>query len=369
MRIQFSNQQQQSINKLFTKQKALLTEPCGSGKTLIALEAARRTNLPVYVVCPANVIPHWQAEATKLGMTIKVASWNKIVDINLEWYKLPVGVLIVDEAHFLSGTGARSKAVIRQSKRHPYRFLVTATPLVHRPVDLYWPLKLCGAMKLSREDYRIRYCGAYLSQIRRAGRRVLIDGNATNQDELISIFNENRVEEVTLRSKILPIVQILPEIKMDKPAFEEVSEFRHELGIKKLDYLIAQNRQWENGVYFTHHKDVTIRLAEHLKCGMVIGGQTLKQREKTLQKAQIDCKVVVSLSAGGQGINGLGHFNDCFFIETSYSPATDEQAYMRLLRGKEIIKTIKVVWLISEHENAYLVNLKKMDLYKGVKCI
>ena len=359
-------QQVKSVKELLEKKKAILTEDCGGGKTFEALYAGKKTGLPVYIVCPANVKAHWQETADKLKMEVEISSYNKIWATYKTWKKK--GVLICDECH--KGIGQKEfwksntiRAIFYLSRRCSYIFLLSATPSQHRPMDFYWLLKLTDAWEYDRDFFRHRYMSAYYNKnIRVRGRPILLDGAVSNVKELVKIFDKVRIQNFKRKLKFKIKTIKAPDTGYEEPQFQDVALWRSLVGKIKLKwfkhYLKSRGLMKKRAIYFTHHREITIELAGFLGCDYIIGGQRATVRQKIFDNLDKHKKVVVSLKAGGEGINELDGFDTCFFVECNYSPLQDRQAVLRMARDKKT-KVLYVNYFITKDEHTYAVNKRK----------
>lgn len=150
--------------KWLAKGNALLANSCGTGKTLIAVEAAKRyARGPVLIICP-RLVKEWWAETIRgqeagyvgvcerAGRGIpwqKVATWGtrkplifvivhpaavRIAGAKLARVKWDM--IIVDEAHrFKNRKAGQTKALKRIQADH--KILMTATPYGRNPADMW----------------------------------------------------------------------------------------------------------------------------------------------------------------------------------------------------------------------------------------
>jgi len=190
--------------------KRILADSPGLGKTrtaiVWALSQASAKDFGVLVIAPKFVIPAWIRE-----LDVVYAVEKEPLDIHVlnttsppvgalpsnpsGWYFIHYDILhywqgvlagrfkrvILDEAHFVKNKKAqRSKAAYAVALTAPRRLLLTGTPLVNYPTDLWHLLTLaCGVKSWgSLGEFLIRYCGAY------QGEYGLVPGEPTNQDEL-----------------------------------------------------------------------------------------------------------------------------------------------------------------------------------------
>lgn len=218
---------------LYTNQRALLADEMGVGKTLQAITAALRNEKPTLVVCPASIKVNWAREIIDQDPTAQIqivepgesvedfaighgSKWLLINYDLLHKYKseglkllLDYKTLIIDEAHSIKETKTlRTKAAIEIGKYAENIYLLTGTPVLNRPMELFPLLKILkhplGANWFS---YGFRYCGGYFQEIRLKGGKTL---------RFLNVRGATRLEE--LRDKVAPIylrrmkVEVLPKL-------------------------------------------------------------------------------------------------------------------------------------------------------------
>jgi superfamily II DNA or RNA helicase len=110
---------------------ALVVDPPGSGKTIIALAVARRF-ADVLVAAPATLRTQWERSAARAGVAVRFVT---IESLSRGRSPPSTGLLIVDEAHHLRTPGtARHRAVARLAATARV-LLLSATPVVNRRRD------------------------------------------------------------------------------------------------------------------------------------------------------------------------------------------------------------------------------------------
>ena len=358
--LQLKPSQLEAIDLLYKKKKAFLTNNCGSGKTLIALGLAKRLKLPALVVCSKSKKIDWINEGAKINYdNYTVFTYNDMSRIrqnpkyNYSDLKNRYRIILLDESQNIGDyTTKKGRAILNLCAGDKHVVFISATPVRNKPTNVYWPLKICGALpNMTKDDFRIRYCGAYI--LKYVGH--LVDGKtATNVTELKEILDNNSVytsvadRKLTINKHIINFnfnidryVKVKDKdgkyIKKDNvPAFEETSKDRKIIGVEKFKVFkhFAKKRGLpKRVVFFTHHRDITIGLAKFLKCGMIIGGMTGKQRDKVITdfNNKVTNRIVISLKSGSEGINVFNCYT-CYFIELDFSPTVYRQAYQRLAR-------------------------------------
>lgn len=119
----------------------LCAEPVGSGKTYLALAVAKALGAePAVCFVPASLVPQWQLTAQRLGVTTVVWSHAR-----LSRGRLPPGapsLVIVDESHHFRHPGIRRYRTLAPWLVGKRVLLLSATPIVNSPGDLYHQLHL-----------------------------------------------------------------------------------------------------------------------------------------------------------------------------------------------------------------------------------
>jgi len=122
--------------------KWLLAMDMGTGKSLTAIELAKKNNCEsVLLICPKSLKEKWQRDLDlHFGTTRKYTVISK-EEFSKKWKELPFySALIVDEAHFFAGMKSQmSKKLTLYIKkwRPPYIWLLTATPYMSTPWNIY----------------------------------------------------------------------------------------------------------------------------------------------------------------------------------------------------------------------------------------
>ena len=386
--------QKEGVKFLTSRRSALLADVPGLGKTVQALKAVERINAQkVLVVCPAIVKLNWEREIrTWLKNPGKIQIIQKRSDspdptarfiiINYDLLispsifktliRMSFGVGIFDESHFLKNrTAKRTKAVLLRggvASRCAYKYFLTGTPVLNRPVELYPVLKAAAPHIIepytSFDSFARRYCGAYWDGFQ------LVATGATNMDELCAKLSggpnafmlRRRKEEVL---KDLPAKQYqmisLPaadaktkEIVKKEFTFSrddaravdisgtaEISILRHQLALSKLPMCIEHIKEVLESepkvVVFAYHRDVIEKLwsslLEYIPC-VITGATSALKRQDAINAFQTEplCRVFIGqIQAAGVGIT-LTAASTVIFVESSWVPGEIEQAVDRCHR-------------------------------------
>lgn len=351
----------------------LFDEP-GLGKSAQALTAAVMMGAKtVRVVCPASVVGVWHREA-KLwapGVTVEAMSYERAVKTCASWST--ACQLVLDEAHYLkTRTSQRSKTLLETSVigRHGRSICLTGTPMPNHPGEMYPVLRSLAPASLSFQGRTLNW-GQFVTKFCRTERTPFTDFKIVggkNHELLTRIldpfFLRRRKADVMtdlppLRVTVTPLtnaaaVKALRTAERDAPsdvlelvergeiAAEFLATLRRLTGLAKVPAAVEYIRELLDGgveklVVFAQHRDVIRGLWEGLdSCGAlaITGGMHLDTRinaVKTFQEKPY-CRVFIGqLQAAGTGIT-LTAASRLLFVESSWVPAENEQAAMRIHR-------------------------------------
>jgi len=140
-------QHQQKVLEL-NKEKYLLAMDTGTGKSLTAIELAKKNNCKrVLLICPKALKEKWNRDLIRYEVKGSPLVLSK-EEFSRKWTEVPEpDCVIVDEAHFFSGmTSAMYKNLLKFLKKHNVKFiwLLTATPYLSTPWNIYALANLLG---------------------------------------------------------------------------------------------------------------------------------------------------------------------------------------------------------------------------------
>lgn len=119
----------------------LLAEPVGTGKTWIALAAAvRLADTPPVVLAPAVLLAQWRTVLQRTGVPAELVSHEALSRGRLP--STDPRCVIIDEAHWFRVSSTRRYAALAPWLRGRMGILVSATPVVNRPLDVANQLRL-----------------------------------------------------------------------------------------------------------------------------------------------------------------------------------------------------------------------------------
>lgn len=114
----------------------------GTGKTLAALNIARREGLEPVVIAPKAVKPQWQQEGVQQCFHYEqLLNKQRLKDVLVELQR-GRRCLIVDEGHRIANPTTKTTRAILALARHAHKRLdLTGTPTANSPADLYCQMK------------------------------------------------------------------------------------------------------------------------------------------------------------------------------------------------------------------------------------
>jgi SWI/SNF-related matrix-associated actin-dependent regulator of chromatin subfamily A-like protein 1 len=390
--------QVQAVQWLGQRPKAILALDMGLGKTCVsALDLVK----PALVVCPASLKLNWQRELKmwRPDLSVQVIKSPKdqpnnsdVTVINydiLQKVELPTAsTLIVDEAHYAKNYKAkRTKVLMQLIKATPNVSLLTGTPIVNRPVELWTLLYSIGATKLGYFEFGMKYCAGW----RTPWNTYDFTGSSRSAElaALLKPFMLRMTKAECLKdlpSKTYRVIELdLPVDKrekafdqkqIDKPdsiPFEAISDILKMNAERKLPDAITYIKdcleQTDKVVVFAHHIHIIDGLMDGLKefnPVKVTGSVKNEDRQTAVDTFQADskCRVFIgNIKAAGVGLT-LTAASHVIFVEASWSPADIQQAADRCHRiGQKDNVTVDLL-TISESIDSLVLHsvLTKMDV-------
>jgi SWI/SNF-related matrix-associated actin-dependent regulator 1 of chromatin subfamily A len=397
----------------------LLADAMGLGKTIQAIGVCNASAdvMSVLVICPATVRQNWRREyqrwSTRAGtvtvissgvietveliglatppISVTIANYEQLAKLN----PAPVDLLIVDEAHYCKSRKAkRTQAVAKAAAQAKKRLILTGTPIVNRPVELYSLLSITDpnaypADGVFKTGFAKRYCGAVRTKygwdlsgatnlpelqetlrsslmIRRLKEDVLKELPAKRRQIIVLPLNgareiverEAQSRESSAQLEILRAAVELAKASEDPQAYDtavrnlegkdlavftEMSRARHTTALAKTPYIAEHVRDaceddpQHKIVIMAHHHDVIDKLARDLSdLGVVtLTGETQhRDRDQAVQRFQNDPNVRIfigSIQAAGVGIT-LTASSHVVFAELDWVPGNISQAEDRCHR-------------------------------------
>jgi SWI/SNF-related matrix-associated actin-dependent regulator 1 of chromatin subfamily A len=388
--------QKEGVDFLAKNRSALLADQLGTGKTAQAIHAAQQVGArSILCICPASIKYNWKKEAVKWGYSEKdIGIINSAKDVNkplkpmtiinydVIWRKKYLkhlikplyDVLILDEVHNVKNPKAkRSKAVWLKNgycDRAIYRWALTATPVLNRPVELHSMLaKLCperlGKFR-NYIDYTRRYCRGH------DGKWGWDALGADNLDELsgrLAGFMLRRTRDC-LPGKVLQKIYMPTTKDIEKQLFsgDENASIRRKVGLGKvnacIEHIEGVLEAERKVVVFAYHREVIDNLYKGLiKYNPVrlYGATKQSERQKAIDSFSADsddCRVFIGqIESAGEGIDGLQ--NNCsvgIFVEICHTPGIINQAIGRLHRQGQKDRSVFQFILIENTIDEKILN-------------
>lgn len=438
----------------------LLADEMGLGKTIQAIAAINDNEAirKVLVICPASLKLNWRNELRRwLARPMSIAVVEGTADISadiliinydvVKKYKAALqdcefDLVVCDEAHNLKNAGAQRTANVlggyrpatkeeRASQnvekkvvprlRSKFWLLLTGTPILNRPCELWTTLKLLDPKGLASDwmHFHKRYCNAKSN-----GFGWDISG-ASNQEELQQRLRETcmirRLKTDVLtelpekRRSIIPLEAAakakklvqkesdleekrkLLEMKVQErqsklkagealpsgdaalvaemhaeigETIDEMTELRKKLALLKAEEckdLLIDAAESEPVLIFTHHHEATDLTVANLRgaglrVGKIDGRDSVEQRQivvDAFQAGELDA-AVLGIKAAGVGLT-LTRSSHVIFLELDWTPGIMQQAEDRAHRHGQK-NAVQVDYLV--YDNSMDAHLAKMLIAK-----
>lgn len=411
--------QKAGIAYCLKRDAVMLVDEMGLGKTIQALGVvnADETIKRILIVCPASLRLNWKRETEKWlvrHLSIQIIEGKTAVPLNgdiiiinydiigahrglidlIQW-----DLLIADEAHYLkNGKAARTRAVVGKHDRDPEkripaikarrRLLLTGTPIVNRPVELWSLISYLNPLTFNNFfGYAKRYCNATKGRwgwdftgaanldelqdslrstcmVRRLKKDVLTDlppkrrqiielptdglTGAVKAENKVSEEWEGRLNDLQARLELAEAEEgdteaIMAAIReASKMAFTEMAKARHDTAVAKIpycaDHIIEAVESSACAVVFAHHHDVVDGIESAMKeakisVRVLTGNNSMAERQAAVDDFQAGRAQVFigSISAAGVGLT-LTRASHVIFCELPWTPAELSQAEDRCHR-------------------------------------
>ncbi|XP_065896709.1 SWI/SNF-related matrix-associated actin-dependent regulator of chromatin subfamily A-like protein 1 isoform X2 [Dysidea avara] len=369
------------------KGRVLIADDMGLGKTLqaICIAAYYREVWPLLILCPSSVRQMWgeafeywlpslkeeeinvlyHTQDTFHGASIVIASYDTLSRVPARFSKENFQIVIADESHFLKNhKTARSKAAIPLLKNARFAILLSGTPALSRPIELYTQVtSLDRHFGMSLFDFGKRYCAAVKTAW-------AWDFSGASHLRELQLYMEACVMIRRLKCDVLDqlpekrrqMVSLDPTINNDSREFEDMrkkldlashhkSKTQHsqllqlyeETGRMKLpgirDYIIDRLEGGQKSIVFAHHRVVLDSICDLLRQKkrqhIRIDGKTLPTiRQNLCDQFQHDencIAAVLSITTANAGLT-LTAASSVIFAELFWNPGILVQAEDRAYR-------------------------------------
>lgn len=403
--------------------RALIADEMGLGKTLqaIAFAACFKDDWPVLVVTPSSLRLHWAAMiiqwlnisprdilvvmpqcfgSNKEGFDIvqavgkhplrldgcfNIVSYDLVTKFQDELTQSNFKIIIADEAHYLKNAQAkRTLACVPLLQRAKYSILLTGTPALSRPIELFKQLEaLQPAIYRSVHEYGKRYCmgglfGVYQGasnceelhtlmkstiMIRRLKKDVLSELPLKRRQQIYLSLDERGLKQMrvlfyeleTVKRDLKSCQSVEDAEKLKYSERQLISKIYTETAQVKVpavqDYLSTIIEADCKFLMFAHHKSMLDGIEQFLmkkKVGYVrIDGSTASSsRQALVTKFQENDHVkaaVLAIRAAGLGLT-LTAASTVIFAEMSWTPGDLVQAEDRAHRIGQV-SSVNVYYL------------------------
>ncbi|TBU18596.1 Snf2/Rad54-like helicase [Ordospora colligata] len=362
--------------------RAIIADDMGLGKTIQALAVSYyyRSEWPLLIIAPASLLEDW-ADACKKFLHVNAKIFKKTEEKEEVWiasYETVasdaqmmsgIKVIVVDECHYLKGMDSkRTKAIVPLLQKTRRALMLSGTPAVSRPLELYPILSALDKTMFPRfNEYGVRYCNG-----RKVGNWYDYKG-CSNAEELNYVLKKcfmiRRTKDEVLsqlpaksrRQVYLQCSRVQHE--QEKELLGEdvnssiVVQYREAVGLKMdsvKEYLETVVRSGVKFIVFCHHIEMMDGLNvffESLGVSMIrIDGSTpSNSRHLLVKKYQDDNEVrlaLLSITACSTGLT-LTAGKLVVFAELYWNPGVLLQAEDRIHRiGQK--SNVDVVYLVAK---------------------
>jgi SWI/SNF-related matrix-associated actin-dependent regulator 1 of chromatin subfamily A len=388
--------QREGCQWLAVRSRALLGDDMGLGKTMQVLWSLPE-GAKTLVVCPASLKYNWEAEVGKWRPdfrttvlegrgSFRLPEAGEVLITNYELLpKAPekgqksscelTGVsLVVDEATYCkSHKAARSKAVRALAATAEKVWLLTGTPLLGRPFDLWGVLSAGGMQQDVFGGWMtfLRCFGAYknrwggyefkkpLPEVPERLRRVML---RRRKEEVLKDLPALRYQDLVLDDLDAELQTSLDDAwdewqdsTLDKlPDFSQFSELRRQLAESRIPRLLELVEQYEEAgeplVVFSAHRAPVEVLTKREGWAAILGGTPAQERHRIVQDFQNGYLrgLALTITAGGFGLT-LTKASHVLFVDLSWTPGENSQALDRVRRIGQQANSILCTRLVSRH--------------------
>jgi len=359
----------------------MLADAPGLGKTL---QAATAVEKPVLITAPTYLIEQWadflreQYPEDRVSLAIgSRAKRTKALDTPSDWfiinhqmlrsYDLPkVATFVIDESHhFKSHRAEMSLDALTVALQVQRVYLLTATPIVREPDDLFMQLRLIDPRRFTSYDRFVdAYCQSYWGPF---GRQISGLKRGTNFKEVLQLYVLGRTyEEVKLQlpDLIEQKLTITPEpglaarykrakqtYRLDNRILESPLEVLRELRRltvckQKLEVIQALVEDTPGcSVVFCWFRETAAALSQMLQAPMITGEMKPEERRQ-MALAKHKC-IVATIASLSEGVD-LSFAKTVVFAEQDYTPGRLFQAVSRVHRWTTDLAPIRVIYVLMK---------------------
>jgi SWI/SNF-related matrix-associated actin-dependent regulator of chromatin subfamily A-like protein 1 len=403
--------QKLGANWLHNKTAALLADQMGLGKTVQAI-AAIRDDEGAIVVCPASLLENWKREIDKFRPELRIVThyphpgevlitaYSRLPSITEgDFPKLMVipkhpFTLILDEGHYVKSAKAeRTKKVRALSAASARTWILTGTPLLNKPPELWALLQACkwsGKKVFGSWDEFVdlfqgkkKHFGGYTwgDPLPAAGERLSKFMLRRTREEVLpelptKTFQEHcvKLSKSNLLGQDFRFIDAWSDKKVEDESIEggALSSVRVELAEAKLSALLELVESFREAeepvVVFSAHRSIPMHLGARPGWARITGDVPPKDREKAVRAFQDGHLEGIAGTIGAMGVGlTLTRAAHVLFVDRSFVPAENMQAEDRLVRIGQT-RGVVVHSLVADHAvdlRVAMILEKKMRLLEG----
>ena len=358
------------------KARCLIGDDMGLGKTVQALAVAAwfREDWPLLIVCPASVTVNWRNNVLSWLRFVKedevevfdksgpfstkkvvILSYDRLVKVVDAVFKRKMNFVILDESHNIKSSDAqRTRAALQVSKAVKRILLLSGTPALSRPMELYTQiLAINNQLFPKKHEFGMRYCSGRLKFM---GRAQIWDYSGCSNSEELKILLESTIMIRRLKADVLAdlptkrrVVVELP-LKLTEEGQKNLDKLQKRMETANRDVFKSALMDWYNEtaaqkvdaiieyvgqkldkckkfLCFGYHKVIFEAVSEYLRkrniSFIVITGETppkIRQDCCDYFQTTSSCRVaLVSIVAAGVGIT-LTAAHEVIFTELYWNP-------------------------------------------------
>lgn len=374
--IQFDGEEEAICIQVSTKRNLYITDDfLVTHNTVVAIRSVveeYQWSFPCLVACPASVIHNWAKECRKWAPGIPVtivgdsssrlpkkrgfyiSSWSLL---DARWpslTKIGMRTIIADEAHYAKNPDSlRSQAISHLVQSARATMLLSGTPIINTRAELQVLKDLLG----TEDPPMIRRLLEDVAKDIPPKKRSSVFVRLRDRHQADYTRADQKFEDWLRKEKEKLLGEGMAEVEVERAlaaeALAKIGYLRRLVGVCKVpaavDWIARAVRIGEPVVVFLEHQGALRRLEkglrkQRIRCGIIEGGTTPKQRQKIIDGFQRNhFPVFIGTKAAKEGIT-LTAARHLLFLERYFTSAEEEQAEDRIRRIGQKHKT--TIWYL-----------------------
>ena len=371
-----------------SKKSSLDSSVVGTGKTIVACHLALNLKQPVAVVCPKSVITSWKRELKEHGIEPvfvinyeqvrngKTPYLTKVGKKIMRWVVPENTLLIFDEVQKSKGAFTLNAQLWIAAKQQNIATHLLSATACEDPTEMRAIGFALGLHNLNSPKENLKSWISWMYQVGckqdtwkawflsdRSKLAVLkkeLYGEKGNSFRLTvsdfpDSFKNNRVQvlpvkclksvatayskegitEESIRS-FIEDETVIEDITKEEPFIVRLLRARQEAELNKVPELLSLVSDYTEQnlavVVFVNFRATLEALSSHLKCRVIQGGQTTKERQESIDRFQNDLEqvLIINIEAGGTGLS-LHDVNGNRARVALISPTFNAKSYLQVL--------------------------------------